>query len=185
VENLRILELIVAVFGGIAASYGAGLVVWRSVNKLFQAWHVVGDLYSEFGSHPVDELIAILQGIEATHGEIEIRQRLAERHLGFGIFVSTAEGQWSWANVWLCESFGVDSSELRNNGWLKVLKYEDQITEHEYWLRSIRDSLPYERSFIVEPHNGDEPWRANVEAWPVKDHDGKTICFVGYVARLK
>ncbi len=166
----------------LVACYGLFLFSTRFLVKLYRAWTVVADLHREFGPSPVGELLAILQSIEASHGEIEIRQRLAERHLEFGIFVATPDGQWTWSNAWLCESFGLDSSAMRDNGWVQAVQDERQVIEHEHWLRCIKESLPYERVFTVEPHNlRSKSWQASVEAWPVTDRDGKVICFVGYV----
>jgi hypothetical protein len=182
VESLHVIQSVVSVVAGLAASYGVGLFLCRLGLKLYQAWRVVGDLHREFGPSPVGELLDVLRSIEASHGEIEVRQRLAERHLEFGIFVATPAGQWTWANAWLCQSFGVDSTELRHNGWVQALADSEQVTEHEHWLRCINESLPYERTYTVEPHNRTSgAWKASTEAWPVTDRSGEIICYVGYV----
>ena len=181
-ENLRLLESVATIVVSIAAGYGLLLVVWRFLFKFYQTYSVVSDLHREFGPSPVGELLAVLRAIEASHGEIEIRQRLAERHLEFGVFVSTVEGNWTWANAWLCESFGLDSSELRDNGWVSALKDSEQVEEYRHWLGCIDENLHYERTYTIESHNRKtKTWRAGSEAWPVTDRDGKLICYVGYV----
>ena len=181
-ENLRLFESVATILASIAASYGLVIFGSRLCRKLYQAWAVVGNLHREFGSSPVDELLTILGSIEARHGEIEIRQRLAERHLAFGVFVSTRDGQWTWANAWLCESFGIDSSALRDNGWVQAVRSNDRVEEYKHWMGCIKSSLHYERTFHVRPHNQKtEAWQACVEAWPVLDRGGEIICYVGYV----
>lgn len=181
-ENLRLFESVATILAGLVASYGLILFGSRFARKLYQAWRVVDDLHREFGPSPVGELLAVLRSIEASHGEIEVRQRLAERHLEFGVFVSTGSGQWTWANAWLCQSFGLDSSDLRDNGWVSAVKGSEQAAEYRHWLGCIAQSLHYERTFTIQPHNRtSKPWQACVEAWPVCDRDGKVICYVGYV----
>ena len=182
-EIVRILESVIAIILGLAAVGGTLLVSWKWGGNIYRAYRAMVDLHIEFGSNPIGQLASIIREIEASHGEYEIRQRIAERHLAVGIYVCSPDGKCTWCNDWLLQAWGMDSGAIKGFGWLTAIRREDQQRVHEAWTRSVEEGTPYEEHYHVEPPNKSDLWEAYTEAWPVKNRAGKIICYVGYVRR--
>lgn len=184
VDTLRTLEITLAIFGVVAAVGGVFAFGFRSVRQLVRAWSAVGVLHAELGDEPITRLLEILRDIEASHGELEIRQRLAERHLEIGVYVCDKHGKCTWANDWLCESLGIDSSRIKDYGWISAIATSEQVRVHEHWQKCVASGLPYEETYQVEPSNPDLPrWTARAGAWPVSNRAGDIVCYVGYIVK--
>jgi PAS domain-containing protein len=178
VELLGFASGIVGLLGG---SLWAGLRFGRRLSRILP---VVDKLHHRFGETPVDELHRIVRGVQSSVGELEVRQRIAERHLEIGVYVCGADGKCNWCNDYLCEAFGLDSKEMAGHGWLSAIESRDRIRVHAAWQSSVESELPYEERYRVTPKDDTDSWDAITEAWPVKV-DNKILCYVGYVRRIE
>jgi len=184
VDFLRVLEFIVAILGSAAAIAGVAWGCWVGGRRFLRLWSAIDRLHVELGDDPVGSLIEAIRAIEASHGEIEIRQRISERHLAIGIYVcESPTGKCTWANDWLCHALGLDSREIKGWGWLAAIAKEDQRRVHDAWSNAVEQELPYEERYTVEP-DGEKSWVAITEAWPVKQRD-VIVCYVGYVTKTQ
>jgi len=177
-----IVELCGIIAGAVAAVSGSVWAVFRFGARLGRVLPISDRLHDLFGVNPVEQLHELVSKAHGRIGEIEIRQRIAERHLAIGVYVCDPSGDCEWANDYLCESFGIDSLEMRGFGWLSALHRDDRERVHREWMRSIEHHLPYLDQYTVVPRDGQAEWKAISEAWPVMS--GTTIvCYVGYVTR--
>ena len=175
------IELFVVLIGGVGVFAATLWAVIKFVTRLYRVLPAMDRLHDLFGSNPVDELHAILSTSSASIGELEIRQRIAERHLAIGVYVCRPDGECTWANDFLCEEFGLDSSEMRGYGWLSAVSRHDRERVHSAWTKAVELHLPYSETYAVKPEHK-ETWVAYSEAWPVKERE-RIICYVGYVKR--
>jgi len=179
-----LVEIAIAFVGVGGALVTAGYWLLRGGRRLLRFCRTVDRLHVEFGDDPIGTICEILEGVRADHGELTVRQRLAERHLKIGIYVCETNGRCTFANDWLCEHFGIDSRDMLDFGWLSGIRKSDQRRVHEAWTTAIEERLPYEESYVVAPKNGDPDWTAKTEAWPVMSGE-EIICYVGYVERVE
>ncbi len=168
---------------GILASAGTLGAAWvggrRIVRRVARRWRFIGALAAEFGEDAAT-LIGIIRTFESGHGQLELRQRIAERHAALGIYTCDPDGRCTWCNDWVCEAYRIDSADIVGFGWIAAVAKEDQQRVRDRWLDCVQHQTPYRDEFIVEPTNGD-PWMATAEAWPVKNSAGEIVCFVGCV----
>lgn len=178
-----IVELLAAV-GGVAVTVAG--CIWaliRFAGRMYRVLPAVDRLHDLFGESPIEELHALVADIRTSVGEFEIRQRIAERHLEIGIYVCTPDGKCTWANDFLCDAFGVDSTDMLGFGWIGAVAKSEQVRVHTAWKSAVAEGIPYRESYEVEPRDGKDRWRAMTQAWPVV-RGGKTVCYVGYVKKV-
>jgi len=174
------IELIVA-FVGLLSAVLAGLwAVYRQSQRVVRYWRTLSDFHDYYGMDPVKTLARIVSQIETGQGELELRQRIAERHLKIGVYVCDIHGECTWANDVLCATFGLDSREVLGNGWLAAVAEDDQERVFEHWKRCVLDKLPYQEQYRVVPPDG-TPWYAYTQSWPVITDDNRLLCYVGYI----
>lgn len=174
---------LVGVAAAVAGSVGSAVwAVYRFGGRVCRVVTSVDHLHDLFGNSPVAELHRIVSGIRSTVGELEVRQRIAERHLAIGIYVCGADGKCNWANSFLCGQFGLDLHEMLGYGWMAAVANAERIRVHAAWESAVTDDIPYEDRYTVIPKDGGESWEAMTEAWPIKVGD-KVVCYVGYVTR--
>lgn len=175
---------IVEMFTVVAAAIGtAAGFIWAAIRvggRMYRVLPAVDRLHDFFGESPVHELHKIIADIRTTVGEVEIRQRIAERHLEIGIYVCDPDGRCTWANDYLCDAFGIDSADMLGHGWLSAISKHQQVPVHTTWKQCVADALPYRESYTVVPLDGRPEWKAVTQAWPVVRND-KVVCYVGYV----
>lgn len=179
-EWTQSLELIVAAIGCLSAFLAGLWAFYRHSQRVLRYWRSLSDLHDLYGDDPVKTLAAIIATIETGQGEIELRQRIAERHLKIGVYVCDVNGLCTWGNDVLCDSFGLDSREILGNGWIEAIEESEQQRVIEHWKRCVKDLLPYRESYRVIPA-GHDPWHAITKAWPVATTNGRLLCYVGYV----
>jgi PAS domain-containing protein len=138
-------------------------------------------LHDLFGTSPIDELHKILWESRFSISELEIRQRIAEKHLEIGIYACRPDGTCEWANDYLCDTFGLDSKEMKGFGWLSAISRDDRERVYETWMYSVQHGIPYDESYTIESsHN--PPLRVHTKAWPIKHPTTDAIVFfIGYV----
>lgn len=179
---------VVEISGMVVGSAGvvAGFVwaAYRIACRICRAIVAADRLHDLLGRTPVDELHRIVSETATSVGEIGIRQRITERHLSIGIFVCDASGRTTWANDYLCESFGIDSSSIDGFGWLSAVAKPDRQRVYEEWTRCVQNDLPYRDRYMVEPQHGGQPWECVTEAWPKKEGE-RTLYYVGYAKRVE
>lgn len=180
-EAIRVLEWGLSLVGAFAAASGVLWAVYRFGGQVVRAWRAMDRLHVEFGDDPIGKLLDIVHDIEASHGEFEIRQRIAERHLEIGIYVCQTDGKCTWTNDWLASAFDIDSKDMLGWGWLAAIDKSDQERVHEHWTKAVKEELPYSEEYWVD---GERRWYAHTEAWPVKRR-GKIICYVGNVIETR
>lgn len=178
------IEFIGLLLGGAGALFSGLWIAYKFASRAVRVLPAVDRLHDLFGLSPVDELHAVISGTAASVGELEIRQRISERHLAIGIYVCRPDGECTWANDFLCEQFGLDSQEMRGYGWLAAVSRHDRDRVLEAWTKAVTMHLPYSETYAVVPANDEETWVAMTESWPVKEGE-KIICYVGYVKRLR
>jgi PAS domain S-box-containing protein len=184
VDSRELIELLVAASGVIGILVGAMWACVRLGRRAGRILPTVDNLHFRFGETPIEELHRIVSSIQSSVGEIEIRQRIAERHLAIGVYVCDTEGRCTWANDYLCEAFGLDSTEMQGHGWLAAVASSERIRVHAAWVAAVSSQIPYEERYkVVNRHDASE-WNAITEAWPVKVED-RILCYVGYVTRSK
>ena len=179
-DALGALELIVVIGGAVSVIAGAAWVAIQFGRRLCRVLPAIDGLHELFGDNPIEELHRLCVDTRASVGEIEIRQRIAERHLTIGVYVTDTAGRCTWANDYLCDAFGIDSSDMRGFGWLSAILENERFRVHQVWSSAVENQLPYEQHYTVAPRDGRANWRAYTEAWPVRVAE-KIICYVGYV----
>jgi PAS domain-containing protein len=182
-DYTRILETITIVGSLIGLLSG---IVWYLLSygrRFIRVVPTVDKLHDLFGPDPIEVLHELVKDSQAAVGEIEIRQRIAERHLQIGIYVCSPNGKCSWANDYLCNAFGLDSSSMHGYGWLSAVNRSDQHRVHTAWTEAITKELPYREEYGVVPQDGEPRWRASTVAEPVI-RNNKIVCYVGYVTRI-
>ena len=173
-----------AVASAIVGTVWAGLVaVARFGGRLCRVLPAIDRLHDLFGHSPIEELHAFVREARSSVSELEIRQRIAERHLAIGIYVCDEEGRLTWCNDHLCESFGLDSRDMRGWGWLQAIHAEDQSRVHGAWTNAVAKDLPYRDTYRVNKKGSSEVWLAFTEAIPVRGTSNSNISYVGYVKR--
>lgn len=177
-------ELVGVVIGAAGVLAGFAWSAYRIACRLCRAVIAADRIHDLFGSTPVDELHRIVSETATSVGEIGIRQRIAERHLAIGIFVCDSAGRTTWANDYMCESFGIDSNAIDGFGWLSAVAKQDRQRVYEEWSRCVQNDLPYKDTYTVEPAYGGESWQCVTEAWPKKEGE-RTMYYVGYCKRVE
>ena len=175
-----IVELLTIVAGATGVILG---IIWTLIRfgcRMYRVLPAVDRLHDLFGESPIHELHTVISDIRTAVGEVEIRQRIAERHLEIGIYVCTPDGKCTWANDYLCDAFGIDSSDMLGFGWLNAVSKNEQLRVHTAWKSAVAEGIPYRELYEVEPRDGRPNWKAMTQAWPVV-RNGKTVCYVGYV----
>lgn len=183
---VKSLELFAAVIAASAAAGGSLLFLYRFGGRVYRTWRLVDRLYAEFGSDPLASLLELIRDIEASHGELEIRQRISERHLEVGIYIcqrADEGGGLIWANDWLCETLGLDSRQMEGQGSLLAVAPEYRQHSYEKWQHSIKHNIPYVDEMEIIPPSGKDPFMVKTQAWPVKNRKGEIIFYVGYTIR--
>ncbi len=180
-DIILLLEIFAAGVACLAASGGFVWSVCRFGMFLYRCWRNDADLKKELGDRPIPKLVSFYRDVTAAHGEIAIRQRIAERHIEVGICVFDQDGKCTWANDWLCEAFGLDSANMRGWGWLAAIARDDQRRVHDAWALAVEQGVPYEEEYTVEPGNRSVPWIALTQTWPVATDEGVIICYVGEI----
>lgn len=174
-------ENVASICAGLAGIGGVLLVVYKYGYKFIRAWFAVDAFYLEFGDDPIRTLSTIIQAIEASHGELEIRQRITERHLAVGVYVCSKDGRCTWVNDWLSDAFGMDAAEMIGWGWSAAISNGDRARVQKTWQDAIDNTMPYKEEYTVIPYDGRQnQWEAITEAWPVRKR-GEIVCYVGYV----
>lgn len=183
VDYLRIVEFTVAIAGGLSAAGAFLYASHRFAGYMFRNWATLHRLHRHFGDDPVSALAEILSHVETTTGELDIRQQIAARFLQVGVYVCDPEGGCTWVNDVLADAFQLDSQEALGHGWLSAISKRDQRRVYANWKHSVQNDLHYKESYTVEPENG-EAWRAETQAWPVRNQSGKVLCYVGYIRKV-
>lgn len=182
-STYKLFELIALAAAGLSAIIGTAWAVWRVANRIGRVLPFVDKLHLHFGDDPASELHELVKAVRSSIGELEVRQRISERHLEIGIFVCDIGGKCTWANDILCNAFGLDSQDMLGFGWLAAIAKTDQTRVHRDWIYAIENELPYSVEYKVEPESGTH-FHCIAEAWPVSVND-KCICYVGYIREVQ
>ena len=182
-NHIITIELIFAGIGSLTTLCGITWGVWRYGRRAFKSMHRFWTLHKHLGDCPIDKLCDVILENQTAIGELQIRQAITEQSLELGIYVCDTEGKCTWANDWLCSSFGIDSRAMQNWGWLSAIQKSQRNRVHDAWTDAVEQGLPYKESYNVEPENG-KTWIATTEAFPVVVNY-KITCYVGYVAEIK
>lgn len=176
-------EITERVAGWAAAVAGVLVVCWRRIKGLAGALGVAHGLHREFGADAARSLRLIVDSLQRSQSESQIRHALAEQHLGLGVYVCDREGRCTWANEYLCERFGLSLEEMRGHGghgWLRSIAPEHYSRAWERWDFAITNQLPYQDDYDVINARTGERWHGRTETLTRVVH-GEIVYHLGYV----
>lgn len=65
------------------------------------------------------------------------------------MFECDETGKCTWANTALCELFGMDRSDMLDNGWLKGIHDDDRDRVFTTWMNSVSKGIPYSCDYRI------------------------------------
>lgn len=142
-----------------------------SINK------AVAQLAPNGGSSVFDTI----KRIDARQDEIVARTMAIQDSAPNAIFECSASGACTFANRKLSELFGMDWSEMQNNGWLQAIRDDDRERVYEKWHHAVANDIPYRDEYTVVNQRTGALVRCVSMAKAMKDRDGKTLGYYGTV----
>lgn len=166
--------------GWLAVVAGVVVATWQRFKTLARAIVIANDFNTHFGPQAAGTIRSVLDVVSRSQSEQQVRQKIAERHLRLGIYICGKDGQCTYANEWLCEHFGIDSTRMIGMGWLDAVAAVDKQRVFQEWVNAVENGLPYRTSYMVHNRQSDETWQARTEAFAV-NRGGQVVFYVGYV----
>lgn len=167
-------------------SFAVGVIVFikKWVGNIIRYFSVSHDLHSNFGDSPGAKIKEVHDSIKKSHNSLEIRQSISEKYLQIGIFMCEPEtGKCIWTNDHLNEVFGLDSSEMKGNGWLQAIDEHDRERVYNTWVYSIKNKIPYSCDYKIKNQRDDSIINVDATAISVYNEENEIICYVGYITK--
>ncbi len=101
------------------------------------------------------------------------------------LYECNASGDCTWVNDQLCELFGMEHSDMLGRGWLRAITQDSRAEEAESWFASVRDDIPYSRSYVIENQRTGELNLCRTTAEALRHSDGKVLMYQGAVDRVR
>lgn len=175
VENYGTISLLIGIILGLVTK-GRRLIIYavRSIN-LGHRFH------NTFGDTPAETIKDLYDSIQCSYDTMEVRQRIAEKFIKLGIYICSPEGKCIWSNECLNEIFGLDSEDMKGNGWLKAVAEKDRVRVNEHWIYCVRNKISYECDYCIHNHRNDTYTNVTTNAIAVLDDRDEIQCYVGYL----
>ena len=167
----------VAVVGFLVSAYGAWRLFRARVLFVVRAADAVRRVYGD----DAEAVVEFWYARQKTMAVQDVRQRLLESHLGFAIFVCSADGRCEFVNEELAEMFGLDSNACNGFGWLEAIDPDDRKGVHEAWMFCVTNKIPYEKDYRLVNKRTGVHLKVTARAYPVTRYNGEILCYVGTV----
>jgi PAS domain-containing protein len=177
-ENYGTISVVVVMFFGLMTKG------WRFFRDAIRTFVLGNHFYTVFGESPAESIKTIHEAIQNAHDTLEIRQQISERYLKIGVFICDLDGKCIWSNSCLNEMFGLDSQSMRGFGWLSPVHISDRKRVHENWMYAVKENIAYTESYTICNERDCLIYSVRAEAVAAVDDEGKTQCYVGYLAVL-
>lgn len=166
----------------IAATVFGVIIKFRRFIKNAIKSFILGDsFYNIYGENPAQAIKQVHEAIQNAHNTLEIRQSIAEKYLKIGVYICSTSGKCLWANEYLCEIFGLDSTEMKDFGWLSSIDTNDRKRVYENWIYAIHNKLSYSDDYNITNSRTMIKYNISTEAVAVVDDKNEIQCYVGYI----
>lgn len=165
-------------------SFAIGVIVFikRWISNIIRYFSVSHDMHTNFGDNPGTKIKEIHDSIKKSHNALEIRQSISEKYLQIGIFMcETDTGKCIWSNDHLNEIFGLDSSDMKGNGWLQAIDEDDRERVYNTWIYAIKNKTPYDCEYKIINQRTGITFDVQATAIAVLNDKDEIICYVGYI----
>jgi PAS domain-containing protein len=180
------LDVTERVGGWLVAGAGSLAVGWRWLRNVADGINAGRGFHREFGPEAAAQIRTMLEHVCRTTDELQVRQRIAEKHLQYGVYICHPDGRCVWANEYLCEAFGLSEHEFHGFEWLRAVDPRDAKRVYEEWAFSTKHVLPYSSRYrVINKHTG-ETWCAMTEAYAVTRGAGESqsvAFYMGFVVK--
>lgn len=153
----------------------------RFIKNAIKSFMLGNRFYAVYGEDPVQAIKQIHEAIQNAHNTLEIRQSISEKYLKIGVYICSTTGKCIWANDQICEIFGLDSSDMKDFGWLSSIETSERKRVHENWMYAVTNQISYTESYVVCNHRNGEKIKISTEAIAVVDDSDEIQCYVGYI----
>ena len=176
------------------ASIIAFLGTLLSVVLFFRKWiingvrsiHIGTRFHSVFGSKPVEAIKAMHEKLREENNKLSIRLDIHERYLSIGLFIcEPQEGKCIWTNEFLNNLFGIDSSSMKNFGWMGAVDPADRQRTFDTWMYSIEYNVPYECTYRIMNQRTKATTTVVAHSIAAMDENNEVVCYVGYITECK
>lgn len=159
--------------------------VETSVNHINNAIDKIQEAVAPSGGATALEIASQIQStvrqLEVTIIKSDARVSALADQDSIGRFECDADGKCIKVNNRLSEIFGITKEEMLANGWTKTVPMEYRTTVLHAWMDSVRNDMPYDYVYPVQPKkNGPLQW-VKATAIPVRYNDN-IIQYMGTVS---
>lgn len=96
-------------------------------------------------------------------------------------FECDENGKCVWVNQALANLFGVERSDMLNNGWFSYVVPEERNDVAKKWLESVKYDVPYSYQYHLINNKTKEIIYVNVTSITIRDMSGKPLLYCGNI----
>lgn len=122
--------------------------------------------------------------LDNTIEELNARQRAVLDRDPVPVYECDPEGRCTYANIALCELFGLSEKDMLGFGWLESLHPDERIRVHGLWTECVRKRIPYECRYDVRDPGTHAVVPARTVAHPMLSKTGDLLGYHGTVRPL-
>lgn len=101
-----------------------------------------------------------------------------------GEYQCDSHGNTVWVNSALCKLFGLEYSEMLNNGWLSGVDDKERLHVWDQWKESVDKNIPLNMEYTIHNELTGETFRARTSAKCHRNNDGRILGFYGTVTKV-
>lgn len=181
----NLLDLFIENYGFIsivsAALFGAAVKCRRHMKNAIRSTLLGNRFHDIFGPTPADAIKALHDTIQTSAGLLEARQQIAEKYLKIGIYICDLDGKCTWTNDYINDMFGLDSNEMKGNGWLQAVHPSDRQRTNNEWQYAIKNKIAFNCEYTICNRKNRLSIKVLAEAVAVLNDKDEIQCYVGYL----
>lgn len=165
---------------------GFALACWRyvvkpmmlTIRQVLIAAEGIEQIKQELHPNAGKSLRDIVERIEDRLSMNEGLARLVLQQVTFGVFLSDAQGLYTWVNQCYLDMVGIPQLSIMGNGWINSVVPEDRERVFEEWQAAIAQHREFDLHFRVLSRVNDL-LEVHTHGYPVYEYDQSIVGYVG------